>query len=59
VQVHISWTKQMVMVFFVSRGLIYMHNVPSRGASINATYAIKALGKFLEHFDNKRPAMAQ
>jgi hypothetical protein len=35
-----------------------MHIVP-RGAAINATYTIKALGKFMEHFKKKRPAMAQ
>jgi hypothetical protein len=35
-----------------------MHIVP-RGTAINATYTIKALGKFLEHFKKKRPAMAQ
>jgi histone-lysine N-methyltransferase SETMAR len=56
--VHASRTKQMVVAFFDSRGLIYTHIVP-RGASINATYTIKVLGKFLEHFKKKRPAMAQ
>jgi hypothetical protein len=56
-RVHASWTKQMVVAFFDSRGLIYTHIVP-RGASINATYTIKVLGTFLEHFKKERPAMA-
>jgi histone-lysine N-methyltransferase SETMAR len=47
----------MVVAFFDSRGLIYMHIVP-RGASINVAYTIKVLGTFLEHFKKKRPAMA-
>jgi hypothetical protein len=55
---HAICTKQMVMVFLDSVNLIYMHIVP-RGAAINATYTIKALGKFMEHFKKKRPAMAQ
>jgi hypothetical protein len=53
-RVHASRTKQMVVAFFDSRGLIYTHIVP-RGASINVTYTIKVLGKFLEHFKKKRP----
>jgi histone-lysine N-methyltransferase SETMAR len=56
-RVHASRTKQMVMAFFDSRGMIYTHMVP-RGATINATYTIKVLGTFLEHFKKKRPAMA-
>ncbi len=53
--VHNSWTKQTVLALFNLRGLIYMHIIP-RG-TINATYIIKPLGQFLEHF-KKRPAMA-
>jgi histone-lysine N-methyltransferase SETMAR len=56
-RVHASRTKQMVAAFFDSRGLIYTHIVP-KGAAINAAYTIKVLGKFLEHFKKKRPAMA-
>jgi histone-lysine N-methyltransferase SETMAR len=55
-QVHASRTKQIVVAFFDSRGIIYTHIVP-RGATINATYTIKVLATFLEHF-KKRPAMA-
>ncbi len=54
--VHPSRTKQMVVVFFDLRGMIYTHIVP-RGAFINAAYTIKVLGTFLEHFKKKRPAM--
>jgi hypothetical protein len=54
-QVHISQTKQMIMGFFDSWGLIYLHIIP-RGT---ATYTIKAFGKFLEHLKKKRPAMVQ
>ncbi len=60
-RVHASRTKQMVVAFFDSLGLIYTHIVPKgasiNAASINAAYTIKVLGTFLEHF-KKRPAMA-
>ncbi len=56
--VHTNQTKQMVMAFFNSGGLIYTLII-SRGAAINATSTIKALGKFLEHFKKKGPTMAQ
>ncbi len=51
-------TKQMVMAFTYSHRITWQHIVP-RGASTNATYTIKALGKFLEHFKKKKPTMAQ
>jgi predicted HAD superfamily phosphohydrolase YqeG len=56
--VYANQTKQMVMAFFNSGGLIYTLII-SRGAAINATSIIKALGKFLEHIKKKRPTMAQ
>ncbi len=46
---HSIWTKQMVMVFFNSQGLVYIHIC--WGTSINTTYTIKVLGKFLEHLE--------
>jgi hypothetical protein len=49
----------MVMAFFDSQGLIYTHIVTSRGTALNATYTIKALGKFLEHFKKKTLTVAQ
>ncbi len=56
-RVHASRTKQMVMTFFLLTGP--HHIVTSRGTALNATYTIKALGKFLEHFKKKTLAMAQ
>jgi hypothetical protein len=56
--VHANWTKQMVMAFFNSRGLIYSHIIP-RGAAIDATYTIKFLATFMDHLKKKRPTMAQ
>jgi hypothetical protein len=55
---HFSQTKQMVMEFFYSCGLIFLYIRPS-ATFINATNTIKALSNFLEHFKKKRPAMAQ
>jgi [histone H3]-lysine36 N-dimethyltransferase SETMAR len=55
-RVHASRTKQMLLVFFDSKGLIYTHIVP-RGAAINAKYILMVLGKFLEHLRRKRPEM--
>ena len=54
VRVHASCTKQMLLVFFDSEGLIYAHIVP-KGAAINANYILVVLGKFLEHLRRKRP----
>jgi hypothetical protein len=48
----------MVMAFFDSHGLIYTHIVP-RGTAISATYTIKVLVMFMDHFKKKRPTMAQ
>jgi hypothetical protein len=38
--------------------LQYTHTVPW-GTSVNNTYTIKVLGKFMDHLKRKRPAMAQ
>jgi hypothetical protein len=57
-RVHASRMKQMLLAFFDSKGLINTHIVP-RGASINANYIIKALGKFLVHLKYKRPEMVR
>ncbi len=46
-------------VIINSGGLINLHSHRSPGASINVTYITKVLGKFLEHFMKRRPAMAQ
>ena len=51
-------TKQMVLAFFDSKGLIYTNYVP-RGTTVNAKYIVGALGRFLKIFRKKRPVMAQ
>jgi len=56
-KVHASRTKQMVLAFFDSKGLIYTNYVP-RGQTVNATYIIEALYKFLKVFRKKRPILA-
>ncbi len=45
---HISHTMQMLFEFSERKGLIYTHMLP-RGATINATYIVLILGKFLMH----------
>jgi len=56
-KVHASRTKQMLIAFFDSKGLIYTHIV-ARGVTINAAYIVEVLGTFLKHFKKKRPVMA-
>jgi histone-lysine N-methyltransferase SETMAR len=51
-------TKQMMVVFFDKKGLVYTHIVP-RGITTNANYTIIVLGKFLKHLRNKRPGMVE
>jgi hypothetical protein len=53
-----SRTKQMVLAFFYSKGLVYMHIIP-RGITIYANYTVAALGKFLKHFKKKRLQIVQ
>jgi histone-lysine N-methyltransferase SETMAR len=57
-KVHASRTKQMLLAFFESKGLIYTHIVP-RGSTINANYILKAMDKFMAHLKKKRPEMVQ
>jgi hypothetical protein len=56
-KVHASRSKQMVLAFFDSKGLIYTNYVP-KGSTVNANYIVEALGKFLKVFRQKRPEMA-
>jgi histone-lysine N-methyltransferase SETMAR len=56
-KVHAFRTKQMVLAFFDSKGLIYTNHVP-RGTMVNSKYIVEALGKFLKVFNQKRPEMA-
>jgi hypothetical protein len=55
-RVHASRTKQMLLAFFDSKGLIYTNIVP-RGTMVNANYIVKALGTFMQHLKKKRPEM--
>jgi histone-lysine N-methyltransferase SETMAR len=57
-KVQASRTKQMLLAFFDSKGLIYMHIVP-RGSTVNAAYIVKVLDVFMRHFKKKRPVMAE
>jgi hypothetical protein len=56
-QVHASRTKQMVLAFFDSKGLIYTNYMP-RGNTVNAKYIVDTLGKSLKVFKQKRLEMA-
>jgi hypothetical protein len=53
-----SRTKQMMVMFFDKKGLVYTHILP-RGITINANYTIIILGKFMKHIRNKRPEMVE
>jgi histone-lysine N-methyltransferase SETMAR len=56
-KVQASRSKQMVLAFFDSKGLIYTNYVP-KGSTVTASYIVEALGKFLKVFKQKRPEMA-
>jgi histone-lysine N-methyltransferase SETMAR len=53
-RVHATRTKQMVLVFFDAKGVIYTNYVP-RGKTVNASYIKEALRRFLKVFKEKRP----
>jgi hypothetical protein len=57
-RVHASWTKQMLLAFFDSKGLVYTHIMPKR-TTINANYILMVLGKFMVHLRKKRPDMTK
>jgi histone-lysine N-methyltransferase SETMAR len=57
-KVHASRTKQMLLAFFDSKGLIYSHIVP-KGSAVNGKYIVKALGNFLKQLKKKRPEMME
>jgi histone-lysine N-methyltransferase SETMAR len=56
-KVHASRTKQMVLVFFDSKGVIYTNYVP-RGSTVNTAYIKTALQRFVKVLKKKRPDMA-
>lgn len=49
-----SEKKLMLIVFFDARGLIYQHWVP-RGQTINSSYYVEVIRRFLRHLGIKRP----
>jgi hypothetical protein len=53
-----SRTKQMLLAFFYSKGLICMHIVP-RSSTINAAYIVKVLDVFMRHSRKKRLVLAE
>ena len=55
-KVQASRTKQMVLAFFDSKGLIFTNIVP-RGSTVNARYIVKVLGIFMKNMRTKRPHM--
>ncbi len=55
-KVHASRMKQMVLVFFDAKGIIYM-NFVSKCETVNASYIWIALARFLKVFKQKRPIM--
>ena len=55
---HASQTKQMVLAFFDTKGLIYSNIVP-RGSTVNAAYIMKALATFMKYLKKKRPQMVE
>ena len=57
-KVQASRTKQMLLAFFDSKGLIYTHIVP-RGSTVNAAYIVKVLDVFMRHLRKKRPVLAE
>jgi Transposase (partial DDE domain) len=57
-KIHATRSKQMILVFFDNKGIIYTNYVP-RGTTVTATYIVEALSRFLVHFRKKRPEMAE
>ncbi len=55
-KVHATRTKQMVLAFFDSKGLLYTNYMPG-GTTINANYIVEALGMFMKILRKKRPQM--
>ncbi len=55
-KVHATRTKQMVLAFLNSKGLIYTNYVP-KGTTVSANYIVEALGTFLKILRKKRPQM--
>ena len=56
-KVHATRTKQMVIAFFDSQGMVYSNYVP-RGQTVNAAFILESLRRFLKTFKAKRPEIA-
>ncbi len=56
-RVHTTRSKQMVLVFFDAKGVIYTNYVP-KGETVNAEYIKKSMARFLKVFRKKRPIMS-
>jgi histone-lysine N-methyltransferase SETMAR len=57
-RVNASRTKQMLLVFLDSKGLVYTHIV-LKGTTINANYNLVVLGKFMVYLRKKWPEMTK
>jgi hypothetical protein len=57
-KVQASQTKQMVLVFFIAKGIMYTNYGP-RGTTVNANYIVEALSKFKKIFRKKRPIITE
>ena len=55
-RVHASRQKQMVLVFFDAKGVIYTNIIP-RGQTVNEAYITKALALFMKKMQQKRPEL--
>ena len=57
-RVQASRSKQMVLVFFNSKGVIYTNYVP-KGAKVDLSYIISAMKTFLKKLRKKRPGLSE
>jgi hypothetical protein len=58
--VHARRSKKLVLAVFNSKGVIYTNHMSrgTTGTTMNASYIVEALGKFLKVFKQKRSDMA-
>ena len=57
-RVHVSLTKQMVLLFFAADRLIYTKMV-KQGQSVNATFNVDTLDAFLKILKQQRPQLVE
>ena len=58
-RVHVSLTKQMVLLFFAADRLIYTKMVKQGGQSVNATFNVDTLDAFLKILKQQRPQLVE